>query len=80
MCSSDLEQQQPDDVDEVPVPRDALEPEVVVGPEEPCHAPEEDHRQHDRAHGHVEAVEAREHEEGRAEDPEIGRASCRERV
>ena len=53
------EQQQPDDVDEVPVPRRRLEREMVIGVKWPRMTRAQHHRQHDRADRHVEAVEAR---------------------
>ncbi len=62
------EQQQPDDVDEVPVPRGGLEGEVVVGCEVTPERSREHHRQHDRADRHVRAVESRQHEERRPVD------------
>src|SRR6266513_2527539 len=51
-------QAQPDHVDEVPVPRHALEAEVMVRREVAADAAHQDHRQHDRATGDVEAVES----------------------
>ena len=58
------EQAQPDHVHEVPVPGHRLEPEVMLGREVPFDAAEQDHREHDRAQGHVEAVETGQHVEG----------------
>ena len=43
------EQPEPDDVDEVPVPGDRLEGEVLARREVAFHAPQPDHDQHDRA-------------------------------
>src|SRR5690348_10117120 len=63
------EQEQPDDVDEVPVPRRRLEAEMVVRPEMPGACAEEIHREEAGADDDVEAVEARRHEEGRGIDP-----------
>src|SRR5689334_10132567 len=62
------EQEQPDDVDEVPVPRRRLEAEMVVRPEMPGACAEEIHREEAGADDDVEAVEARRHEEGRGVD------------
>src|SRR3546814_5292311 len=62
------EQAQPHHVDEVPVPGHRLEREVVVLAEVALGAAQPDDREHDRAQGHVRAVEAGEHEERRAVD------------
>ena len=58
------EQAQPHHVDEVPVPRHRLEGEMTFGREVAAQAAQPDHRQHDGAQCHVEAVEAGQHEEG----------------
>ena len=72
------EEQQPDHVDEVPVPRGRLEGEVMVLVEVALERAPEHHREHDRADRHVRAVEARQHEERRAVD--AGRQLQVERV
>ena len=53
----------------MPVPRDGLEAEVIVGPEVTSKTPAKYDNQHDGADGHVEAVEAGQHEEGGAIGP-----------
>lgn len=58
------EQAEPHHVDEMPVPRDRLEGEMPLGGEVAAQAAQPDHRQHDGAQRHVEAVEAGQHEEG----------------
>jgi len=60
------EQAEPHHVDEVPVPRDGLECEVVIGLEMAGQAARKDHRQHDRAQRHVETVEPGQHVESGA--------------
>ena len=54
----DDEQEQPDDVDEVPVPRRRLEADVLLGSEVADASAEEAHQQEARADEDVEAVEA----------------------
>src|SRR5579883_2822198 len=63
------EQEQPDHVDEVPVPGCGLEAEVMVRREVPLDGAAEVHREEGGADDHVEAVEAGRHEEGRGIDP-----------
>src|SRR3546814_17768694 len=58
------EQEQPDDVDEVPVPGGGLEAEMLFGGEVPLHRAEQADRQEDRSDDDVEAVEAGRHVEG----------------
>src|SRR6185312_13129229 len=60
------EQAQPDHVHEVPIPGHSLEAEMMILAEMPLQHAEPDHRQHDRAQGHVQAVEAGQQKEGRA--------------
>src|SRR3546814_4241356 len=55
------EQEQPDDVDEVPVPGGGLEAEMLFGGEVPLHRAEQADRQEDRSDDDVEAVEAGRH-------------------
>jgi len=70
------EQEQPDHVDEVPVPGGGLEAEVLLGREMTLERPHQADEQEDRADDDVRAVEARRHEEGRAID--VARvAECR---
>src|SRR5262249_34229191 len=61
-------QEQPDDVDEVPIPRGRLEPEVVVGLEISAPGPKQADDQDRRADDDVEAMKAGRHEEGRGID------------
>src|SRR5438045_9464860 len=62
------EQEQPDDVDEMPVPGGRLEAEMLPRREvAPVRADQAD-GQKDRADDHMEAVEAGRHEEGRPVD------------
>src|SRR5690349_15670408 len=63
------EQEQPDDVDEVPVPRRRLEAEMVIGLEMPGERAEEIHGEEAGADDDMEAVEAGRHEERRGIDP-----------
>jgi ATP-binding cassette subfamily B protein RaxB len=56
------EQAQPHHIDEVPIPGHRFEGEVARGREVTAQGAEPDHRQHDRAHRDVKAVEARQHE------------------
>src|SRR5580698_2098349 len=60
------EQEQPDHVDEVPVPGRRLEAEVLGRREAATHQPDQADGQEDRPDDDVEAVEAGGHEEGRA--------------
>src|SRR5690349_1358785 len=62
------EEEQPDHVDEVPVPGRGLEAEVVRRREMALDGAAEVHREEGRADDHVEAVEARRHEERRGID------------
>ena len=62
------EQEQPHDVDEMPVPGGGLEAEVMIRLEMPEISAEQTHREEDGADDHVRAVEAGRHEEGRAID------------
>lgn len=57
---------EPDHVNEVPVPGGAFEAEVVVRGEVALEHADQHHGQHRRAHDHVKAVKAGEHEEERA--------------
>src|SRR4029079_1226920 len=57
------EQEQPDHVDEVPVPGSRLEAEVGFRGEGALQRADEADEQEDRADQHVRAVEARRHEE-----------------
>jgi len=58
------EQTQPHHVDEVPVPGHGFKAEMARGREVALHGAEPDYRQHDGPDGHVQSVEARQHEEG----------------
>ena len=62
------EEEQPDHVDEMPVPGRGLEAEMMVRLEMTGPGPEEADDQEGRADDDVEAVEARRHEEGRGID------------
>ena len=62
------EQEQPDDVDEVPVPGGRLEAEMLLRREVAAQGAHQADGQEDRADDDVEAVEAGRHEEGRAVD------------
>src|SRR5690606_30276548 len=62
------EEEQPNDIDEVPVPGGRLEPEVLLGREVALVGAEQADAQEDGADDDMEAVEARRHEEGRAVD------------
>src|SRR5690606_36309797 len=64
----DGEQEQPDDVDEVPVPGRGLEPDVFLRREVSGIGPVEADDQEDRADDDVKAMEARRHEEVGAVD------------
>jgi len=57
------EQAEPHHVNEMPVPGHGLEGEVALRREMTTQAAQPDDRQHDGAHGHVETVEASQHEE-----------------
>src|SRR5215216_491068 len=61
-------QTQPHHIHEVPVPRRAFETEVTRRREVALHESQCDEQQHQHTDEHVEAVEASEHEEGRAVD------------
>src|ERR1700730_14938530 len=61
-------QQEPDDVDEMPVPRGGFEREMMLHVEMTAESPQEHDRQHYCADRHVKAVEPRQHEERRAVD------------
>src|ERR1700693_6619055 len=61
-------QQQPDNVDEMPVPRGGFEREMMLRVEMTAESPQEHDRQHDCADRHVKAVEPGQHEERRAVD------------
>src|ERR1700760_1274198 len=62
------EKEQPHNVDEVPVPGRRLEAEMAGRGELTGDGAEQANRQEDRADDHMQAVEARRHEEGRAVD------------
>src|SRR5688572_28691201 len=62
------EQEQPDDVDEVPVPGRRLEPEMMVRLEMPEVGADQANGQEDRADDDVRTMEAGRHEEGRTVD------------
>src|SRR5262249_35827908 len=62
------EEEQPHDVDEVPVPGGELEAEVLLGGELAVEGAHQAHNQEHRADDDVEAVEAGRHEEGGAVD------------
>src|SRR6185437_8254049 len=62
------EQEQPDHVDEVPVPGGKLEAEMLSRAELSGIGPRQAHDQEDGSDQHMEAVEAGRHEEGRDED------------
>src|SRR5436853_3785865 len=62
------EQEQPDDVDEMPVPGGRLEPEMLPRREVALVGADQAYGEEDGADDHVEAVEAGRHEEGRAVD------------
>src|SRR5687768_4265159 len=62
------EQEEPDHVDEMPVPRRRLEAEMLLGSEIALQRTDEADEQEDRADKDVEAVEAGRHEEGGAVD------------
>src|SRR5271169_1819945 len=62
------EQEQPDDVDEMPIPSCRLEAEMVVRLEMPEPCPGQADDQKGRADDDVEAVKARRHEEGGRKD------------
>src|SRR6059058_1696322 len=61
-------QEQPHDVNKVPVPGRRLEPEMVVRLEMPLRRAPQADREKDRADDDMEAVEAGRHEEGRRVD------------
>ena len=60
------EEEEPDNVDEMPVPRRRLETEMAGGGELAGHGAEQAHGQEDGSDDDMEAVEAGRHEEGRA--------------
>src|SRR5947207_5702707 len=62
------EQEQPYDVDEVPVPRRKLEAEVLFWIEVPGHRAQQTNGQEDGADDHMSSMEARRHEESSAVD------------
>src|SRR5687768_6278608 len=62
------EQEQPDDVDEVPVPSGRLEAEMLLRLEMALIGADQADDQEDRADDHMGAVEAGRHEEGRGVD------------
>src|SRR5688500_6436639 len=62
------EQEQPDDVDEMPIPGGRFQAEMMVRLEVALRRAPQAHRQEDRADDHMEAVEAGGHEEGRGID------------
>src|SRR4051794_35172907 len=62
------EQEQPDHVDEMPVPGGELETEMLGRREVAGIGAEQAHQQEDGADQHMETVEAGRHEEGRAVD------------
>ena len=70
------EQEQPDYVNEVPVPGGELEAEMLAGGELTEIGAVETNREEDRPNDHVKAVEACRHEEGRrvdaARETEVG--------
>src|SRR3954454_9866876 len=62
------EREQPDHVDEMPVPGGEFEAEMLGRRKMSSHGAEQTHGQEDGADQHVEAMEAGRHEEGRAVD------------
>src|SRR5574337_2014169 len=62
------EQEQPHDVDKVPIPGRKLEADVMAGRELPQERPDQANGQEDHADDNVCAVEAGRHEKGRAVD------------
>src|SRR6202790_498521 len=62
------EQEQPDDVDEMPIPGGEFEAEMLGWREVPGIGPDQADGQEDGADQHMEAVEAGRHEEGGAVD------------
>src|SRR5205809_5450186 len=62
------EQEQPDDVDEMPIPGGRLEPEMLPRREIALVRPDQADGEEDRPDDDVEAVKARRHEESRAVD------------
>src|SRR3954447_20355308 len=62
------EQEQPHDVDEMPVPGGSLEPEMLLWREVALGGAQQADAEEDRADDHVEAVEPGRHEEGGAID------------
>src|SRR5689334_22807749 len=62
------EEEQPDDVDEMPVPGGSLKAEMLLGAEMTAERAEQADDQEQRSDDDMEAVEARRHEEGRAID------------
>src|SRR6476619_5647827 len=62
------EQEQPDHVDEMPVPGCGLEAEMMLHGERATDGTDQTHGEEDGADDNVEAVEARRHEEGRTVD------------
>src|SRR5262249_8410613 len=62
------EQEQPNHVDEMPVPSRELQSEMLFGIELPRKSATEAYHQEDRSDDHVRAVKARRHEERRAVD------------
>src|SRR5690242_18868235 len=62
------EEEQPDDVDEVPVPRRGLESEMMIGTEMASDPADQADEKEGRADDDMRAVEARRHEEGRRID------------
>ena len=61
-------QTEPDHINEVPVPGSTFKREVMVCCEVTFQDTVQNDGQHDRAPGHVEAMEAGQHEEGRTID------------
>ncbi len=66
------ENDDPHDINEVPVHLGGLDREMVFGGEIAAHRADQTDQQEDRADRHVQAVEARQREEGRAKDGGLG--------
>src|SRR3982750_630923 len=62
------EQEEPHDVDEMPIPGRRLKAEMLAGREVTAIGPDQAHDQEDRSDHHVKAVETRRHEESGAVD------------
>src|ERR671910_117033 len=73
------EQEQPDHVDEVPVPSGGLEAEMLLRREVALHRPDQTHGEKDGADDHMETVEAGRHEKRRTVNV-VGEAEAGMRV